>query len=114
MKQWPIPLSPVARAVLDEPLKPEFADDSERMAWIAQEVCARMIARLPLVTEPTLAPVQEPRTAPKPVLCAKDREVAVQKGYTGDVCLSCGSFAMVRTGTCLSCLGCGATSGGCS
>jgi ribonucleoside-diphosphate reductase alpha chain len=33
------------------------------------------------------------------------------KGYTGDVCPSCGSFTMVRNGTCLKCTTCGETSG---
>jgi ribonucleoside-diphosphate reductase alpha chain len=33
------------------------------------------------------------------------------KGYTGDVCQSCGSFTMVRNGTCLKCTTCGDTSG---
>jgi hypothetical protein len=34
-------------------------------------------------------------------------------GFTGDMCDMCGSFLMVRTGTCLRCQNCG-TSGGCS
>jgi hypothetical protein len=33
---------------------------------------------------------------------------------TGDCCQDCGSFAMVRTGTCLTCAACGSSSGGCS
>lgn len=33
------------------------------------------------------------------------------KGYTGDICSSCGSVAMVRNGTCLKCENCGDTSG---
>ncbi|HJS31872.1 MAG TPA: vitamin B12-dependent ribonucleotide reductase [Alphaproteobacteria bacterium] len=33
------------------------------------------------------------------------------KGYTGDMCDSCGSMAMVRNGTCTKCLDCGATTG---
>lgn len=35
-------------------------------------------------------------------------------GFTGDVCDSCGSAQMVRTGTCLTCQSCGTPSGGCS
>lgn len=35
------------------------------------------------------------------------------KGYTGDLCRSCGSYAMVRAGACLRCSDCGSTSGGC-
>ena len=33
------------------------------------------------------------------------------RGYEGDMCRECGSFTMVRNGTCLKCDTCGATSG---
>src|SRR5262249_47655462 len=33
------------------------------------------------------------------------------KGYEGDPCDECGQMMMVRNGTCLKCLNCGATSG---
>ena len=36
---------------------------------------------------------------------------AKMKGYTGDICTSCGSVTMVRNGTCLKCITCGETSG---
>jgi ribonucleoside-diphosphate reductase alpha chain len=36
---------------------------------------------------------------------------AREKGYTGDVCVECGSLTMVRNGTCLKCMTCGSTSG---
>ena len=39
---------------------------------------------------------------------AKDAEV---KGYEGDPCPECKQFTMVRNGTCLKCVTCGATSG---
>jgi ribonucleoside-diphosphate reductase alpha chain len=38
------------------------------------------------------------------------REAKV-KGYEGDSCPDCGNFTMVRNGTCLKCVTCGATSG---
>ncbi|HET6374404.1 MAG TPA: LAGLIDADG family homing endonuclease [Candidatus Polarisedimenticolia bacterium] len=43
-----------------------------------------------------------------------EREMVRQariKGYEGDPCTECGQFTMVRNGTCLKCLSCGATSG---
>ncbi len=42
-----------------------------------------------------------------------DREIqeARMKGYEGDACLECGQFTLVRNGTCLKCMSCGATSG---
>jgi len=38
-------------------------------------------------------------------------DMAKLKGYTGDACPDCGSFTMVRNGSCLKCNTCGATSG---
>lgn len=37
--------------------------------------------------------------------------IAKLKGYEGDACQECGSLTLVRNGTCLKCLTCGATSG---
>lgn len=39
------------------------------------------------------------------------REEAIIKGFTGDSCPECGSFQMVRNGSCLKCNSCGATTG---
>jgi len=39
------------------------------------------------------------------------RRQARLKGYTGDACPECGSFTLVRNGTCLKCETCGATTG---
>ena len=33
------------------------------------------------------------------------------KGYEGDPCDGCGNFTLVRNGTCMKCVTCGATSG---
>ena len=38
-------------------------------------------------------------------------EVAKLQGYEGDPCQNCKEFKLVRNGTCLKCMGCGATSG---
>ncbi len=38
-------------------------------------------------------------------------KLARVQGYEGDPCPECGQFTMVRSGTCLRCLSCGATSG---
>ena len=42
---------------------------------------------------------------------ADNRETAIIQGYTGDSCIECGSFQMVRNGSCLKCNSCGATTG---
>ncbi|NUM42642.1 MAG: hypothetical protein HUU45_13535, partial [Leptospiraceae bacterium] len=42
---------------------------------------------------------------------SSSKEEARIKGYTGDSCLECGSFQMVRNGSCLKCISCGSTTG---
>ena len=49
-------------------------------------------------------------TAASPSVSEQIR-VARMQGYEGDACTSCGSFTMVRNGSCLKCVSCGATSG---
>jgi len=39
---------------------------------------------------------------------------AKMKGYEGDPCQECHRFTLVRNGTCLKCMSCGGSSGGCS
>ncbi len=52
------------------------------------------------------------RTTTRPrVALAKAITQARQKGFEGDPCPDCGQFMLVRNGTCLKCVGCGATTG---
>ena len=46
-----------------------------------------------------------------PTAIADARETAIIQGYTGDSCVECGSFQMVRNGSCLKCNSCGTTTG---
>ena len=39
------------------------------------------------------------------------RKIAKLQGYEGDPCNECGSFTLVRSGTCLKCNNCGSTTG---
>jgi hypothetical protein len=39
------------------------------------------------------------------------KELSLNLGYTGDVCINCGNFAMKRNGPCLVCTACGNTTG---
>lgn len=39
------------------------------------------------------------------------RGVARAMNFTGDACGECGNFTMTRTGTCMTCVSCGTTSG---
>lgn len=61
---------------------------------------------------------QEKIELPKedPTKTTKDRADALRQnsrmgGFTGDMCPECGSFSMVRNGTCQKCMACGSTTG---
>jgi ribonucleoside-diphosphate reductase alpha chain len=47
----------------------------------------------------------------KPVLADNLVKLAKLQGYEGDPCVECGQFTLVRNGTCMKCVSCGATSG---
>jgi ribonucleoside-diphosphate reductase alpha chain len=55
--------------------------------------------------------------APSPKVSMDIRQTRIKiaearmKGYEGDPCGGCGAFTLVRNGTCLKCVSCGATSG---
>lgn len=61
----------------------------------------------------------EPEPAPKPDPVSPtdlgppklNREQASQMGFTGNCCSTCGSYQMVRNGTCEKCNSCGSTTG---
>lgn len=44
-------------------------------------------------------------------LLKEEMRIARLKGFEGDPCQQCKEFKLVRNGTCLKCMGCGATSG---
>lgn len=56
-----------------------------------------------------------PVDRPPPML-RNGAEIAVieHRTLTGEMCHDCGGFNMQRAGTCMLCLTCGSTSGGCS
>ncbi|MHC4940867.1 MAG: vitamin B12-dependent ribonucleotide reductase [Planctomycetota bacterium] len=56
------------------------------------------------------APVQAAPTQAEPTQADKVR-LAKLMGYEGDACTECGQFTLVRNGTCMKCMTCGATSG---
>jgi ribonucleoside-diphosphate reductase alpha chain len=79
-------------------------------AWSAEEEVAvhRILVDTPIDVD----------AAPTEVAPTKLRNVRIQavldakaKGYEGDVCGDCGALTMVRNGSCLKCMSCGATSG---
>lgn len=49
------------------------------------------------------------KSEPRPEYLAAPRSV-----LAGDICQDCGSPQMIRTGTCMTCLACGSSNGGCS
>jgi ribonucleoside-diphosphate reductase alpha chain len=61
---------------------------------------------------PRATPSRAARPRPtRPPLVSEQVRVARMQGYEGDACTSCGSFTMVRNGSCLKCVSCGTTSG---
>ena len=59
----------------------------------------------------TTSVVREARFSSRGVQSMSMAEKARLQGYTGDACGDCGSFTLVRNGTCLKCETCGATTG---
>jgi len=41
----------------------------------------------------------------------KERQAAIERGFTGDICENCEGSEMLRNGTCLKCNNCGETTG---
>jgi ribonucleoside-diphosphate reductase alpha chain len=69
------------------------------------------------VDAPPPEPTEEvPMPPPTPAVVTPSVRVqavleAKAKGYEGDACTECGAMTMVRNGSCLKCMSCGATSG---
>lgn len=63
--------------------------------------------------EPIVAerPAPVPAADFEPGLPKLTRDQAKSSGFTGNQCNDCGSFQMVRNGTCEKCNSCGATTG---
>lgn len=85
--------------------------DIERSAVdrIVQEHVARVENVKPAIEPPSPRP-SVPRVMESTMIQV---EIARASGFTGSVC-ECGSFRMVRTGTCEQCQDCFKPSGGCS
>jgi ribonucleoside-diphosphate reductase alpha chain len=69
---------------------------------------------LPLSLSEVISPREKKTLSNKiisPTAIADARETAIIQGYTGDSCVECGSFQMVRNGSCLKCNSCGSTTG---
>ncbi|EMJ95633.1 vitamin B12-dependent ribonucleotide reductase [Leptospira alstonii] len=54
---------------------------------------------------------ERPTSPPTGIALLEEVKLARIKGYTGDSCSECGSFEMVRNGSCLKCMSCGSTTG---
>ncbi len=97
----------------------EEAEDDEVMAEVSstlftdaaasEAATAKADKAKPLSPTPAGIATETPREA-KP-RSAERRAQAVMQGYTGNECLECHNFTMVRNGTCEKCDTCGSTSG---
>ena len=68
-----------------------------------------------LYPPPGVAPAAVPGQLPLPQFAFAGQQVTAAEahyfGFEGDACVECGQMMMVRSGTCLKCMACGATSG---
>jgi ribonucleoside-diphosphate reductase alpha chain len=122
----PVDLSTDSTAEAEEPELDALPQPS--MA-VAQPVVVAGDASAPApaaVTEPAPAPASSAATAHRGMAAVATatyvatseitsmsvrRTFAKQAGFEGDPCAECGQMMMVRNGTCLKCMNCGATSG---
>ncbi|PKN83145.1 MAG: hypothetical protein CVU47_00655, partial [Chloroflexi bacterium HGW-Chloroflexi-9] len=88
----PTVVAPVAPAPQPQPIALAFAASSNGAEAVAASNGAVAVAS----------------AAPRAITA---RDEARQKGFEGDPCGECGQLMMVRNGTCLKCMNCGATSG---
>jgi ribonucleoside-diphosphate reductase alpha chain len=63
---------------------------------------------LPVQPQPQIAVLDESNPEESEVIKIVQARI---KGYEGDPCPSCGSFTLVRNGTCMKCDSCGGTTG---
>jgi ribonucleoside-diphosphate reductase alpha chain len=84
-----------------------------RLADAARRLKARMAGDEEAVIEADAETVEEaPQEAePHETVRHDGADQAKLKGYTGDPCPDCGSFTLVRAGSCLRCDSCGTTTG---
>jgi ribonucleoside-diphosphate reductase alpha chain len=65
-------------------------------------------ASSPVMVQPQVAVMEEAYPQESEVIKIVQARI---KGYEGDPCSSCGSFTLVRNGTCMKCDTCGSTTG---
>ena len=108
----PDPVAPVAVA----PVTPKSAVAAAPVAWVSPPTVVLPASK----PAPALAPapayasavaVAATPAAPEVRSAASLQAEAREKGYQGDPCGDCGQLMLVRNGTCLKCMNCGATSG---
>ena len=89
---------------IDEDVEVNGDQNVEPRAQTAPEIEAQLTKLADAVNQPA---------APKGVLATpgQPRYEARGKGYEGDACAECGQFTLVRSGSCLKCESCGASTG---
>lgn len=103
------------RVVTPGPLKLSTKMPQSAGLWGAPKI--EFEDRSQAATAPSTTSSSTPKARPKTAQMKAAVELSQQiqharmKGYEGDACGSCGSFTLVRNGSCLKCETCGATSG---
>jgi ribonucleoside-diphosphate reductase alpha chain len=86
-----------------------YANKARRQPIEVEDRTAAAAAAAPAAPAKARAPAPAVVAAPPSV--SEQIRVARMQGYEGDACGACGSFTMVRNGSCLKCVSCGGTSG---
>lgn len=86
----------------------------DKGGWLECPAYSPSAAELNLIRRVALGQFADWEITPKGARMLADSGSKAAAGFTGDICQTCGSPRMIRTGTCLTCQDCGDTSGGCS
>lgn len=91
----------------------ELVDRARALVAVIEAAAGRPVPATPTAERAlrALPRVPSPTEPGAPKVTPHARAVATARGYTGDVCGTCGSLAMRRSGVCLVCDACGTTTG---
>ena len=86
-------------------------DYEERAKEFEEEVELEEVIEAPSTVTALFTETAAAQAADAKKVEADRRMKAIMQGYTGNMCLECSNFTMVRNGTCEKCDTCGSTSG---
>jgi ribonucleoside-diphosphate reductase alpha chain len=102
--------------VSDEDLRHDSVTTNEAPEWNEEQEVAVNTTLMPPIDADAPPPAEDDEPAPRVRPDAPSARIqaildAKAQGYEGEACSECGAMTMVRNGSCLKCMSCGATSG---